>query len=229
MPSYKTMTELATDALREGILTGRYSPGNQLIPAKLEKELGLGRVAIREGLRELTGSGLIIQLSNKGAYVANPPDIHELEAIYEARAALEGAAAYQVTLKADSTLIQALEYLYFKMDQIDLPPKQYWLLNREFHISLYRPAGWNHVLLSIVTLIDQVLSFYAHRTLEDVDFKPFNHDHRLIIDALQTRKAGEVRDLVAANLEHGRRYAKDVLKQSASMIKGGHEKARAVI
>ena len=72
MQTYKTMTEMAAQALREGILKGTLTPGTPLIPAKLEKELALGRVAIREAIRELSGSGLVESVPNKGNFVASP-------------------------------------------------------------------------------------------------------------------------------------------------------------
>ena len=73
-PLYQTMTEMSTQLIRENVIKGQYKSGTRLIPEKLEAELGLGRVAIREALRELTGSGLLVSLPNKGVIVADPPD-----------------------------------------------------------------------------------------------------------------------------------------------------------
>jgi len=55
MVPYRTMTEIAATAIRDAILNGIYLPGTRLIPAKLEQEVQLGRVAIREALKELAG------------------------------------------------------------------------------------------------------------------------------------------------------------------------------
>lgn len=208
MARYKTMTEMATDALRERILTGRYAPGSRLIPAKLVEDLELGRVAIREGLRELTGSGLIIQLPNKGACVAEPPASHELGAIFQARIQLEGAAAYQAALLADTKLIEILENLNIKMGGKNIPPKKFFLLNREFHYTLSSFSGWKHVLINIVTLMDQVLSFYANRQIGKLDFELNNHDHKLILKALRDKNPDKVRDLIEKNIGRGMQIAK---------------------
>ena len=51
VPKHLTITEMATRLIRERILSGQYRSGTRLIPTKLEAELGLGRVAIREALR----------------------------------------------------------------------------------------------------------------------------------------------------------------------------------
>ena len=62
---YRTMTEIATDTIKEAIVGGAFTPGMRLIPNRLEKELNLGRVSIREALRELSGSGLVVSVPNK--------------------------------------------------------------------------------------------------------------------------------------------------------------------
>jgi len=54
---YQNMTEIATSTIREAILKRVYKPVTRLIPGKLERELNLGRVTIREALRGLSGSG----------------------------------------------------------------------------------------------------------------------------------------------------------------------------
>ena len=93
MTPYRTMADLATESLRERILVGGFSPGTRLIPSELEETLNLGRMAIREALKELIGSGLVIQKANKGICVAVPPSAIELDALFDARCALEGKTA----------------------------------------------------------------------------------------------------------------------------------------
>ena len=51
----QTMTQLATDTIKIGILSGELQPGTRLIPSELESKLNLGRVPIREALKELAG------------------------------------------------------------------------------------------------------------------------------------------------------------------------------
>ncbi len=54
------MTQLATDTIKiGGILSGELQPGTRLIPSELESKLNLGRVPIREALKELAGTGLV--------------------------------------------------------------------------------------------------------------------------------------------------------------------------
>lgn len=141
IPVYQTMTEIATRLIRERVLSGHYKPGSRLIPAKLEAELGLGRVAIREALRELTGSGMVVSLPNKGVIVTEAPSLEEIGALYETRCALEGGAAYLATKNMTRAVITRLEALEVQMEDESRSLFDCILLNREFHLTLYEISG----------------------------------------------------------------------------------------
>ena len=55
--------------LKDGILAGRYAPGQRLIEADLTRDLGVSRGPLREAFRKLTAEGLIESVPNKGAVV----------------------------------------------------------------------------------------------------------------------------------------------------------------
>jgi len=59
----------AIDALREGIHSGRFVPGQRLIEADLMREFGASRSRIREAFRRLEADRLIVIEKNKGATV----------------------------------------------------------------------------------------------------------------------------------------------------------------
>ncbi len=82
MPEYQTMTEMAATQLRKAIMMGDLPPGTRLIPVKLENELNLSRVSIREAIRELSGSALVETVMNVGAHVASPPSLDEIKEIF---------------------------------------------------------------------------------------------------------------------------------------------------
>ncbi len=82
---YKTMTEIATEEIKDSILTGIYQPGSKIVPAHLEKELGLGKASIRDAIRELTGMGLLYNLPNKGTVVAEPISKEEIVEVFNIR------------------------------------------------------------------------------------------------------------------------------------------------
>jgi DNA-binding GntR family transcriptional regulator len=203
-PRYQTMTEMAARLIRERVLAGHYQSGDRLIPEKLEAEMGLGRVSIREALRELAGSGLVVSLPNKGVMVADPPDPTEIGALYEARYALEGEAACQAAKNITPGLIARMEELMQQMVITVKDPFNLILLNREFHLTLYGASGWTPACRIIHQLFDQTLIFRGLHTSWVADNPAaFHEDHQEIIDALKAGDAEAVKKKVVANIYRG--------------------------
>jgi DNA-binding GntR family transcriptional regulator len=207
MTLYRTMADLATESLRERLLVGGFSPGTRLIPSELEETLNLGRMAIREALKELIGSGLVIQKANKGICVAAPPSVFELDALFDARCALEGKTAAISASKIGKESLADLERLYAEMEDPNKSPIEYHLINRKFHLALYQASGWRHAVVCITHMLDQVLSYFGPRASKaKLDFTDFNKEHRLILDAVYAKRTDKVHDLTVANINRGRRF-----------------------
>lgn len=201
---HQTMTEMATRFIRERVLSGHYTSGYRLIPANLESEFGLGRVAIREALRELTGSGLIISSPHKGAIVADAPSPQEVDALYEARYVLEGNATFLATQKMTLEMITQLESLLWEMDEKSQSPFDYVLRNREFHLTLYEVSEWRSACRIINQLIDQVMIFRGLRSgWRTEDPKVLRQDHSRIMKALKDKAASDAKKYVIANIRRG--------------------------
>jgi DNA-binding GntR family transcriptional regulator len=218
MRKFQTMTEFANQELRKGIINGRYLPGSRLKPVQLEQDLGLGRVAIREALRELTGSGLVQSIPNKGIQVTMPPSPEEMATIFESRCILEGDLGLQAVSKITPAIIEQLEHLYEKMENKELFSRDRFLINREFHLTLYRASTWDHSCRIVAQILDQILVFYAfhaHNIKLNLDFKPFNKEHAVIIEGLKSKNGQKVQKTIVANIRHGYK----VLRKVSSALK----------
>jgi DNA-binding GntR family transcriptional regulator len=86
------MQEIAYESIREAILTGRYAPGQRLLPDDLARELGTSRMPVREALQRLEVAGLVSITPHRGA-VVNELSKQDIVEIYHIRAVLEGLAA----------------------------------------------------------------------------------------------------------------------------------------
>ena len=217
MRKFQTMTEFANQELRKGIINGHYLPGSRLKPVQLEQDLGLGRVAIREALRELTGSGLVQSIPNKGIQVSMPPSPSEMATIFESRCIMEGDLGLQAVQKITPGIIEQLENLYEKMENQELFSRDRFLLNREFHLTLYRVSGWEHTCRIVGQLLDQILLFHAYHTKSitvNLDFRPFNKEHAVIIEGLKSKSGKMVQNTIVANIRRG--YA--VLKRVSAEL-----------
>jgi len=85
--------------LRQGIISGRFAPGERLIERRMCEILGVSRTLVREALRQLEAEGWVRIIAYRGPVVASltPQEVLEL---YEVRAALEGMAALRAAERA---------------------------------------------------------------------------------------------------------------------------------
>jgi DNA-binding GntR family transcriptional regulator len=91
-PLSETLPEKLAAALAEQIVSGRYEPGDRLIEAGIAKEFGVSHGPVRDALRALQSSGLVIIHPYRGAQVT-ALTVQEVKEIYQVRAALVGLRA----------------------------------------------------------------------------------------------------------------------------------------
>lgn len=113
----KSLRDYVFSKLRDGILSGRYKPGESLVELKVSEELGVSRTPIREAIRKLELEGLVQVIPNKGAFVSGITD-KDINDIYEIRMTIEGLAAKWAAIYAteaelaDMEEVLALEEFY---------------------------------------------------------------------------------------------------------------------
>ena len=214
MRDFRTMTELAAQEIRKSILNGDLVPGTRLIPAKLEEEMELSRVSIREAIRELVGSGLVDTTTHKGAFVAEPLAMSEIKDIFKFRYQVEGRAAYLGTKHIMEDDITRLEELILGVEK-EMPDSQEgFFVNYEIHMTLYRATGWKYLCKMIERIYDQVIACRGslYRQLREIapkelkkrgGFLPFHQDHLQILAAVKSRDAVRARAMTVVNLKRG--------------------------
>ncbi|WP_245765569.1 GntR family transcriptional regulator [Nonomuraea jiangxiensis] len=75
----------------DGLIDGRWGPGDRLVERRLATELGVSQAPVREALRELEALRLIESSPNRGSRVRKLTET-DLRQVYEVRAGLEETA-----------------------------------------------------------------------------------------------------------------------------------------
>jgi DNA-binding GntR family transcriptional regulator len=92
---YDTLPQSRTDfvlgLVRERILAGRYPPGSPLVEAELAAEFQVSKTPVREALKLLAGSGLVVMSNYRGASV-RAVTVDLVREVYDLRALLEPEA-----------------------------------------------------------------------------------------------------------------------------------------
>jgi len=98
----------AFEIIRDGIFSGRLSPGDLLKELHLARELGVSQATVREALIRLEHVGLVVRTPNWGTRVTNLSRKDHQDRL-KIRAALEEMACVDALARADTTFFRGLE------------------------------------------------------------------------------------------------------------------------
>jgi DNA-binding GntR family transcriptional regulator len=144
-------TEHALATIKDGILSGRLAAGQPLVEADLAQELAMSKTPVREALKTLEMSGLVVVRPYVGVRVRELTQADAV-AIYETRLLLEPEAVRRSVLnRADAAAARAALERAAEATE----PAQRSLANRAFHAALFAAAG-NPILVGMLeSLRDQ--------------------------------------------------------------------------
>ena len=140
------LREQIRQVLVEGLLSGRWKPGERIVERRVATELNVSQAPVREALRELETLRLIETVPNKGARV-RAFGVQDMAEIYPVRAGLELVAAQLAAprLEADPSRLESeVEALHRATAHGDVTEQIRHSV--EFHREVVR-AAHNSVLL----------------------------------------------------------------------------------
>lgn len=213
MNELHTTTELATERLREEILSGALLPGDKLHQDRLAEMLGISRTPLRAALTALAQSGLVTYESNRG-FVVRKFSFEEVAGAFAVRAELEAMACRLAAGNMSEDANRRLAELVAAGDRIlqsgALLPENlgdYRRMNVEFHTAVMQLSGNPWITTFIQSLhnvpaaSDRVIMWRDFRVIERS-----HDDHRRIANALAKgqgeRAAAIMREHVIFALEH---------------------------
>ncbi|SEC74295.1 transcriptional regulator, GntR family [Streptomyces sp. 2231.1] len=136
-PPIPSRTQYVLDAIRHRILTGELTPGRALVESELAAQFGVSKTPVREALKTLAGTGLVVMNQYKGVAVRTV-DADMAREVYDVRLLLEPEALRR-TVRRGTSLDAARDALTRADEAGDTAERS--LANREFHRALYLPCG----------------------------------------------------------------------------------------
>jgi DNA-binding GntR family transcriptional regulator len=120
--------------IRDDIIDGRYTAGENLVELKLAEEYGVSRTPIREALLQLEREGLVEYKPNRGIVVIGISR-QDIQDIYTIRELIEGLAAFWAAERATpqelKQLNETVDMIEFYTSKGDL--EQITILDTMFH------------------------------------------------------------------------------------------------
>ena len=148
---YVSKTDMVAALIRELIITGELTAGQQLRQRDLAQRFGVSQTPVREAMRRLESEGLVIGDTHRGFTVVMPDD-GPVEENFQIRAALESLGALLAAHKIDEAGLAELRRLNEEMRALPDGDPRYAELNREFHFTLYQYSR-SPLLMSLMRLL----------------------------------------------------------------------------
>ena len=194
--SGRTAEEEAYRHLLRAIRSGRYKPGDRLIPEEIAGEIDMSRMPVREAFRRLATEGLVIIRPNRGCIISGltVPQIYEA---FEIRSVLEGLAVHLAMPRIDGAVIRELER---QLDTMKDDPTDWVANHSKFHDYLCGLSGRPKLIRQIRTLhvaIEPYLRIYLHHAKK---LRSADAAHRVILKALKTGDAAHAEATMRAHV-----------------------------
>ena len=189
-------TEAVLEAIKHAILSGELKPGQALVETELAARLGVSKTPVREALKTLAGTGLVIMSPYKGGAVREMDRGHA-RCIYDMRLLLEPVAAGRtVATRADwSAARRALEAADKSADAAERS-----LANRAFHREMYLGCGNPLLVRTLDDLRDQTALVSAAAWAQRPSWEREAAEHRAILAAAENGDGDEVRNLMRSHI-----------------------------
>src|SRR5689334_18191432 len=201
---YRTKVDVAYEQLRRWILTGRLKPGERLDQAWLASHMRVSRTPLRQALLRLASERLIDAEPHRSAVVA-PLSLVEIEDLYQSRRALESMLAEAgATHLTEAILGQMRDLLDMQEKAVrDVDPDRFTELDREFHFTLYRAAGYARAYDIIQELRDSSERYVRFYALYKDGAAESLVEHRRILQLCVDRDVAGVRHQVEHHVIRG--------------------------
>lgn len=213
--------------IEERILNGELRPGDKL-PAERElaDQFGVSRTAIREAMKALTHSGLVVIQPGRGTFVtdisskvvrhsfdmlvrgSNETGIKDL---IEVREILEPEIAALAAVRAGSEDIESMEEAVRAMDMAMDDPETFIEADLDFHLALAQ--GSNNVLIPalIDTLVELLREHRKRAASVEGGMSRGQPHHKIILAAIKNNDANAARNSMRGHLEQVRKEIETTL------------------
>ncbi|MGW5905279.1 GntR family transcriptional regulator [Streptomyces althioticus] len=214
-------TQYVLEEIKRRILTGRLTPGQALVETDLAAQFGVSKTPVREALKTLAGTGLVVMSQYKGVTV-RMVDADMAREVYDVRLLLEPEALKRA-VRRGASLDDAREALTRADGATDTAERS--LANREFHRALYLPCG-NPLLGRMLDEVrDQAALVSAVAWAADPSWEREADEHRVILDlALAGDADGAARALHAHIASFVRRAFPEAGFETESVAAEEHRK-----
>ncbi len=200
--SYRSLTQIIVELIRQEIYEGVYKPGARLNIADLAQRFQASAVPVREALRNLEAEGLVEFRPNRGV-VIRELSAGEVRELFLMRLPLELLAATQAALHADDAALDEIEAILADMDEAT-ETEAWHVLHDRFHDAFYSLSQLPRLIQNASVLRGQMRPYAKLYLSDPKHVEMAQAEHYQMIAAARARDPYAIRP---ALVEHLRRPA----------------------
>ncbi|MBI2291360.1 MAG: FCD domain-containing protein [Betaproteobacteria bacterium] len=210
------LASLVQKEIERQILSGEFEAGKRLNELEIARTLGISRVPVRECLRTLEQTGLVISRKNYGVYVRTV-SLEDAREIYQMRSYIDAGVGQELAQSIAVSDFRSLEQMVARMEKAHAKRDAvaYHEINMAFHERMVELVG-NRKLLDVYRKLLNELTLYRRQSLA----QPGAMDH----------SAAEHRDILAAiksgDGDAAGRVMRDHIMASSGRLQRAHETPR---
>jgi DNA-binding GntR family transcriptional regulator len=194
--------------IREGIVSGRFGPGDKIDQDEVAATLGVSRLPVREALIELAQNGYVAAIPRRGAFVADL-GVDDVEDHYAVVGMVVAVVARRAAKELSRAQLRDLRKIHGEIAATaDLSVQE--ALNREFY-AVINHSGGSARLLSILQFLSGALvsGFYLSSP-----WGPTEEKYReQMIEALESRDADAAANVAEEHLHECGRVTIEELRE----------------
>ena len=194
-----------SDAIFGLIVSGEYVSGEKLNEVELADRMGVSRTPIREALKTLANTGVVVIEKNKGARVSEfSPE--SVMATYSTRSLLEPCAARLATehlTDEDLAALRESAEAMFDMVTGEGDLASIAASNNEFHASILSKCPNARMAEISLGMLKPLVASRTFRGYSSVELERSARHHLEIVDALEHRDGEWVEAIMRAHIRAG--------------------------
>jgi DNA-binding GntR family transcriptional regulator len=177
--------DVVFETIRQGIITGRFAPGQRLVIRDLEEEIGYSRSTLREAFRRLAAERLVSLIPNRGVAVQRLAP-REMADLFEIRELLEGHAARRAAERIDEgDHRRRFMAMWEKVRRGDPSERAAFIGdNQSFHGTIVELAGNSRLPEMLNQLQIPILMFQWRRFMTREETEQSQAEHETIAKAI---------------------------------------------
>ncbi len=203
LETYKPLRDIVSDAIRQAIIDGTFSPGERLMEIQLADEMGVSRTPVREAIRRLEMEGFVVMIPRRGTYVADI-SIRDIAEIYEIRISLDilaaGLAAERITDEEIEQLNRLLVEIAGHVKRGDM--ERIVEADTAFHDVLYTASRNKRLKNTINNLREQLTGIRGRSLSQPGRLAKTAEEHRVLVESIAARDVERAQEAARVHIEN---------------------------